>query len=102
MEKYESFIRKVREANLFALQLTRLREDRNQGVMEQYSRLSIPAALRREGASDGDIDLASVTCLVQFNRIEVVECKLYVRVFQLVSANEVRQERERRRTDETD
>jgi len=28
-----------------------------------------------------------------FDRIEIMECKLYVRMFQFVSANEVRQER---------
>jgi hypothetical protein len=63
-EKYESFIGKVDKPNPFALQLSRPREDRNQGVAQQYSRLSILAALKREGARDGDIDLASVICLV--------------------------------------
>jgi hypothetical protein len=64
--------------------------------------LEILAALKREDARDGDIDLASVTCLVQFDRIEIMECKLYVRILQFVSANEVRQERERCRADKPD
>src|SRR4029077_17082686 len=67
-----------------------------------YSRLSILAALKREGPRDGDIDLASVTCLVQFGRIQIMKCELYVRIFQLVSANEVGQERESCRTDKPD
>jgi hypothetical protein len=70
--------------------------------MQQYSRLSVLAALKREGPCDGDIDLTSVTGLVQFDRIEIMECKLYVRIFQFVSANEVRQEGEGCRTDKPD
>jgi len=67
-------------------------EDRNQGSRSNTLDLSVLAALKRKGPRDGDIDLASVTCLVQFTGIEIMECKLYVRIFQFVSANEVRQE----------
>src|SRR5205814_8080045 len=102
VKEYESFIGKIGKPNPFALQLSRSRQDCNQGVTQQYSRLEILAAVKREGARDGDIDLASVTCLVQFDRIEIMECELYVRILQLVSANEVRQERERCRTDKPD
>src|SRR4029077_13079532 len=102
VKKYESFISQVGKPNLFSPQFSRSREDRNQGVPQQYSRLSILAALKREGPRDGDIDLASVTCLLQFNRIKIMECKLYVRIFQLISANEVRQKGEDCRTDKTD
>ena len=66
--------------------------------MQQYSRLSILAAFRRKGTGDGDIDLASVTCGVHFDRIEIMECELYVWILQFVSANEVGQERKRCRT----
>src|SRR4029077_10979101 len=102
VKKYESFISQVGKPNLFSPQFSRSREDRNQGVTQQYSRLSVLAALKRRGPRDGDIDLDSVTCLVQFDRIEIMECKLYVRIFQFVSANEVRQERECCRTDKPD
>jgi hypothetical protein len=67
-----------------------IEEEPQPGVTQQDSRLSIPAALKREGTRDGEIDLASVTCLVQFNRIEIMECKFCVRILQFVSANEVR------------
>ena len=64
--------------------------------------MEILGALRREHACDGDIDLASIPCLVRPDRIEIMECEFYVRILQFVSANEVRQERERCRTDKPD
>jgi hypothetical protein len=99
VEEYESFVSELGKPNLLILQFSRSGKHRNQRVMQQQSRLSTLAALERERPRDGNIDLASITCLVQFNRIKIMKCELYVWVFEFVSPNEVGKERERCRAD---
>jgi len=88
VKKYESFISQGRQAESFCSLTFVIAGGPQPGGHAAILSIVGSRCAQAKGPRDGDIDLASVTCLVQFNRIEIMECKLYVRIFQFVSANE--------------
>ena len=63
-------------------------------VTQQYFRLEVLAALKREVACDPYIYLASIKCVVKCNGVKFMKHQLYIRIYQFVSAYQVRQKRE--------